>query len=124
VVDHKLLDRLGQDGAFLLPARRDAQRLLAAIEPTITLGHAPLLEAALGPLGLLGIREQHRQVPGGGVMPGAQSPFGRLLRRPGALLGHQTSPPARSARRRFLATLTDAAAMRLPWPGLVLPRHA
>ena len=29
-------------------------------------------------------------------MPGAQDPFGRLLGRPGALLGHQRSPPARA----------------------------
>src|SRR5512133_849303 len=124
VVDHNFLDRLGQDGPFLLQARRDAQRLLAVIEPKITLGHATLPETALGPLGFLGILEQHCQIPGGGVMPGAQGPFGRLLGRPVALLGHQRSPPARSVWRRFLATLTDAAATRLPWPGLALPRHA
>src|SRR4029450_3988290 len=128
VVDHNFLDRLGQDGAFLLQARRDAQRLLAVVEPKIALGYATLPETALSPLGFLGILEQHCQIPGGGVMPGAQGPFGRLLGRPVALLGHQRPPPARSARRRFLATLTDAAAMRLPCgcrgPGLALPRHA
>src|SRR4029450_12745574 len=124
VVDHNFLDRLGQGGAFLLQARCDAQGLLAVIEPKVGLGYAPLPEAALGPLGFLGILEQHRQIPDGGVMPGAQGPFGRLLGRPGALLGHQRSPPARSAWRRFLATLTDAAATRLPWPGVALSRHA
>src|SRR5512132_2901951 len=124
VVDHNFLDRLGQDGAFLLQARRDTQGLLAVIQPKVALGHAPLPETALGPLGLLGILEQHRQIPDGGGMPGAQGPFGRLLGRPVALLGHQRSPPARSAWHRFLATLTDAAATRLPWPGLALPRHA
>jgi hypothetical protein len=124
VVDHNFLDRLGQDGAFLLQARRDAQSLLAVIQPKVALGHALLLEPALGPLGFLGIRKQRRQIPDGGVMPGAQSSFGRLLGRPGALLGHQTSPLAGSARRRFLARLGSAAAMRLPWPGLALPRHA
>jgi hypothetical protein len=56
-------------------------------------------------------------------MPGAQGPFGRPLGRPVALLGHQPSPPGRSARRRCLATtLTAAAATRLPCPRLVLPR--
>src|SRR5512132_2373616 len=123
VVDHNLLDRLGQDGAFLLQARRHAQGLLAPIEPKITLGYTPLLEAPPGPLGLLSIIEQHRQIADGGGMPGAQGSFGRLLGRPVALLGHQRSPPARSARRRFPATLASAAAMRLPWPQLALPRH-
>jgi len=105
VVDHNFLDCLGQDGPFLLQARRDAQGLLAVIQPKVALGHAPLLEPALGPLGFLRILEQRRQIPDGGVMPGAQGPFGRLLGRPVALPGHQTSPLARSARRRFLARL-------------------
>jgi len=54
-VDHNFLDRLGQDGAFLLQTGRDAQSLLTVIEPKITLGYAPLLEAPLGPLAFLGI---------------------------------------------------------------------
>src|SRR5205823_6366038 len=53
VDDHNFLDRLGQGGPFLLQAGRDAQSLLAVVEPKITPGYAPLLEAALGPLGFL-----------------------------------------------------------------------
>jgi hypothetical protein len=66
-------------------ARGDAQDLLAVIEPEIALGHALLLETALGSKGLLRILEQYCEVSDGGVMEGTQGPLGRLL--------HQPSPP-------------------------------
>jgi hypothetical protein len=97
-VDHHLVDRPGQDRAFLLQARGDAQGLLAVIESKIAWGHAVLLETVLGPLGLGRILEQDGQVAGGGGMPGTQGPVGGLLGRPVVRLGHQPSPPTRSKR--------------------------
>jgi hypothetical protein len=82
VVDHNLVDRLGHDGPFLLQARGDAQGLFGVVEPKVSLGHALVPEAALGAQGLLRILKHRRQVSDGGVVPGTQGPFGRLLGRP------------------------------------------
>src|SRR5512132_109878 len=93
VVDHNLVDRLGQEGLFLLVARGDALDLLAVIEPNIALGHPLVLERTLGALGLLRIGEQHQEVADDVGKEGTQGPSGRLLERPVVRFGHQPSPP-------------------------------
>ena len=82
----------------------------------------PRCWSPLGRLGFLGILEQRRQIPGGGVMPGAQVPLADCS-------GGQSRCSVtrhhllRSARRRFRAMLASAAAAAAV-AGLALPRRA
>jgi hypothetical protein len=63
MVDHQDVDRLGQDGPFLLQARRHAQGLLAVVEPKIAVGHAR--PAPGDRAGLAGPRQDPRTAPRG-----------------------------------------------------------
>jgi hypothetical protein len=85
--------------------------------PKITLGYAyaPLLEAALDPLGFLRILRQHRQIPDGGVMPGAQGPFWPTAR--AASRAARSPQNISCARKASLpsTTITSAAAAAGDW---------
>src|SRR5215218_4322254 len=99
VVDHHFVDRLGQDGPFLLQARGDAQGLLGVIEPKVALGHAVVPQAALG---LAGPPPDPRTAP-----PGSRR---RWSARGGGSLGPTARPASRAVRSPAITSWAIGAA--------------